>query len=324
MIAQANKRRVSSGGSGLGWLGWLALMSCLLFPGGLARADELLRWKFAVGQKFKVELTQNSSAVTEYETKSSNLATETRLELSWEIVAVEAGVATVNQRLDRLALQLDLPTADGVGKVLFDSADAAVALNLKPELQARLQGLVGTSFQLKVRDSGQVESVVATPETLKAWQAAPASTGFRELLSPEGLARLFADSSLPLPEDEAAAAGGWSDSRQVSGPWGNLEVKDEYRLGSPEQYESQPAVKIAMSRKLLSSEAATAAEPAAVAEASRLRNQEASGEWYFDPEAGQLLGGKVVQRIEAERTYREEKMKTVYRSSSAVRMRRLN
>lgn len=312
-------------GAGLSRLVWFGLICCLAFWPTPARADEPLRWKFAVGQKYRVELTQNSSTLTEYETKSSNLSSETRLELSWEVVAVEGAVATVNQRLERLSLQLDLPTTDGAGKVLFDSADPSLALNVKPELKASLQGLVGTSLQVKLRDNGAVEAVEAAPESLAAWQAAPLSAAFREQLSPEGLVKLFAESSFPLPPDEASAAAGWAVTGKLAGPWGELKSETNYRLAGEQAFESRPAQLVRMERKIEPVNAQPAAVVApAVAEASRLRQHEARGEWYFDPSEGQLLGGKVNQRIEAERSYREEKMKTIYRASTSLRMQRLN
>lgn len=308
------------------WIqGWWGLVWCLVLWPAPTRADEPLRWKFAVGQKYRVELTQNSSTLTEYETKSSNLSSETRLELSWEVVAVEGSVATVNQRLDRLSLQLDLPTTDGAGKVLYDSADPSLALNVKPDLKASLQGLVGTSVQVKMRDNGQIESVETTPESLAAWQTTPMSAAFREQLSPTGLSKLFAESSFPLPPDQTSALEGWAVTGKHSGPWGELKSETRYRLAGEQSFESRPAMLVRMERSFQPGEAPRTSAPATgVAEASRLRQHEAQGEWYFDAAEGQLLGGKVNQRIEAERSYREETMKTVYRASTSLRMQRLN
>jgi hypothetical protein len=305
-------------------LGCLALIACLGLGQAQARGNELLRWKFEVGQKYRVELVQNSSTLTEYETKSSNLSTETRLELSWEVVAVEAGVATVSQRLERLGLQLDLPTADGAGKVLFDSTDPSVSLNVKSELQARLQALVGTRFQVKLREDGQIVAVEAAPESLAAWQAVSGSPAFREQLSPQGLAKLFADSSLSLPQDQTASTDGWVVADKLDGPWGELSSETKYRLAGEQNFEGRPATMVVMERKIEPGVQSKPASAAVVAEAARLREHEARGEWYFDAGAGQLLGGKVNQRVESERTYREETMKTVYRSSTALRMQRLN
>lgn len=305
--------------------GLLCLVCFLGFWPELLKAEEPLRWKFETGQKYRVEMAQNTSTLTEYETKSSNLASETRLELAWEVVAVENGVATVSQRLDRLVLQLDLPTKDGAGKVLFDSADPSLSLNLKPEMQARLQALAGTRFQVKIRDNGQVEGVEADTASLTAWQAASGSDAVRSQLSPEGLAKLFSESSLPLPLDEAAAKDGWAVAGKLSGPWGELNSETKYRLAGEQTFDERPALMVVMERNVKpGTESAQPAANAGVAESSRLRQHEAQGEWFFDPAAGQLLGGKVVQRIEAERVYREETMKTVYRSTTSLRTQRLN
>lgn len=294
------------------------------------------RWKLEAGQRFKVELTRTSNSLTEYETRTSQIGTEVRLELTWEVRESVDGVATIEQKLERLYLALDTPTADGTGKVLFDSADLSGNLNIKPELKSQLQAVVGTVFLVRMKETGEVMSAECSPEALTALRNLPTSSGFRDLLNAEGMSRLFAESAFVLPSVESAVKAGWTTTDSLAGPWGELKLETRYALAGEEPYESRPAVKFTATRQLGSQTGSTAgnastpdaSKPATgageFAEQFRLRTQEGSGTWYFDQVAGHFLGGQMNQRIESERTYREETMKTVYRNSVNMRLRKLN
>ncbi len=290
---------------------------------GVKLDEEAPRWKFETGQRFRVVLTRSNNVLTEYETRTSELSTETELEVLWEVREVKDGVARIEQRLERLALQLDVPTTDATGKVVWNSADPAGSRNLKPEVQARLAALIGSRFLVRMRDTGEVEGVEPLAETVAAWKAAPLPDALREQLNPDGLTRLFSETALVFPAEQTLVEQGWTVEEQLSGPWGPVRLESRYQSAGKQDYESRPALRVNLTRQLLAAEQ-TSNQSAEQAEQSRLRSHTGSGEWYFDLAEGYLLGGNLSQRIEAERTYREESLKTVYRSLAKIQMRRLD
>jgi hypothetical protein len=285
--------------------------------------DEL-RWKFAPGQRYQAEVTYISNILNEYETRSSDLSTETRIEISWEVRQFDAGVALIEQKIERIVLQLDTPTTDGTGKIFFDSGNLSGSLNLKPELQTQLKSLVGATFMVRMRENGAVESAECSPEALTALRSVPMSSGVRDLLSPEGLGKLFSDSTFVFPVDETTAKEGWNVSEAKKSRWGDLQIETSYVLAGEEPFESRPHLKFTSERKLRLIAQKSDAEPASVAEQNKLEQEAGTGVWYFDPAEGYFTSGKTSLQIKTDRTYREETMKTTYRTNSTFRMRKLN
>jgi len=301
----------------------VATFLCLiaLHVSGLA-ADEL-RWKLAAGERYQAEISLNSGNLSEYETRTSGLSTETQMEISWQVREVTDGVATIEEKLERIVMQFDAPAADPAKKIFFDSNDPATATNFPADQKAFLQSMIGATFIVRMKGDGTIESAECTPETLAAMKTAPANSSLRDLLAPEAISKLFNDSTFVLPADEQTSKQGWSISETSESPWGTLQMERRYALAGEEQVESKPLLKFTAEFKSSLASPTAESENAKVAEKSTLKQHSGKGEWYFDPAEGHFTSGQFTVKIEADRTYREETMKTSYTRNTTFRLRKL-
>lgn len=301
----------------------LGLALCLALIGFNGLIAEEPRWKLATGERYRAELALVSRNLSEYETRTSGLSTETRMEISWQVREVANGVAVIEEKLERIVIQFDAPTPDPAKKIFFDSSDPASATNVPAEQKALLQSVIGATFIVRMREDGTIESAECTPETLTAIQAAPASSGVRELLAPEAMGKLFSESALVLPGDEKSLREGWSVSEASPSPWGELKIERRFLLVGEEQVDSKPLLKFTAELNSTRTPPTAQDEAASVAETSTLKQHTGKGEWFFDPAEGYVTSGQFSTKIEADRTYREETMKTSYTRTTTFRLRKL-
>jgi hypothetical protein len=286
-------------------------------------ADEL-RWKLAPGERYQAEMTLTSKNLSEYETRTSGLSTETRMEFAWQVREVANGVAVIEEKLERIVMEFDAPTPDPAKKVFFDSNEPGSATNFPNEQKTILQSLIGATFVVRMRDDGTIESAECTPETLASVQAAPEKSGVRELLGPEAITKFFEDSTIVFPADEKTAKDGWSVSEASESSWGRLETQWQYDLAGEEQLESKPQLKFIGELKTTIPAPETEKANTQVAEQSTLKQMTGNGVWYFDPAAGFFTSGETTMKIESELMYREEKLKTSFRRTVGFRLRKLD
>jgi len=286
-------------------------------------ADEL-RWKLSSGERYRAEMTLVSKNLSEYETRTSGLATETRMEFAWQVREVADGVAVIEEKLERIVMEFDAPTPDPAKKVFFDSNDPSSATNFPAEQKAILQSLIGATFVVRMRDNGTIESAECTPETTASIQAAPEKSGVRELLGSEAISKFFKDSTIVFPAEEKTAKDGWSVSEASESRWGKLETQWQYKLAEDEQSQSKPQLKFIGDLKTTLPTAETGKANTQVAEQSTLKQMTGNGVWYFDPAEGIFTSGETTMKIESELLYREEKLKTSFRRTVGFRLQKLN
>lgn len=290
--------------------------------GGLT-ADEL-RWKFAPGERYRAELSLNSRNLSEYETRTSGLSTETRLEFAWQVREVANGVAVIEEKLERIVMEFDAPTPDPAKKVFFDSNEPGSATNFPAEQKTILQSLIGATFVVRMRDDGTIEAAEWTPETTAAIQAAPEKSSILELLGSEAISKFFKDSTIVFPTDDKTAKDGWSLSEASETRWGKLETQWQYKLAGEEQLQSKRHLKFIGELKTTLPASDTNKANTQVAEQSTLKQMNGNGVWYFDPTAGVFTSGESTMKIESELLYREEKLKTSFRRTVGFRLQKLD
>ena len=287
------------------------------------RADEL-RWKLAPGERYRAEMSLSSKNLSEYETRTSGLSTETRMEFAWQVREVANGVAVIEEKLERIVMEFDAPTPDPAKKVFFDSNEPGSATNFPAEQKTILQSLIGATFVVRMRDDGTIEAAECTPETKTAIQAAPEKSGIRELLGSEAISKFFKDSTIVFPTDDETAKAGWSLSEASESNWGKLETQWQYKLAGEEQLQSKRHLKFSGELKTTLPAPETEKANTQVAEQSTLKQMNGNGVWYFDPAAGIFTSGESTMKIESELLYREEKLKTSFRRTVGFRLQKLD
>lgn len=310
----------SVGGNGA-WIGYCLAIAFAYWTTGISFADQF-QWKLAAGDSFLVLLEQKSTATTKYETRTSDLGTETRIELDWRVVSVEEDIARIEQTIERLTLSLQAPTADGSGRMEMDTRDLGAARGATPELIAQLQALVGLKFFVNMSLAGEIRGVDVPEATLEALRAAPSTLAFRQMLTPDGLRQLYGQSTFVLPLEAIQPNFSWQTESEAASPWGPLAVQTRYTYSGTADFENKPVAQFQIERNLAVTPAGDTAKTAELAEEARLDSQAGSGTFFFDSSAGHFVAGDFEQKIETTRTYRDQNLKTTFRNQLSLRIQK--
>src|SRR6478735_8310264 len=89
------------------------------FSPSAVRADELLRWKFAVGEKLDYTLIQDTNTTLTSVLGSQQLNFHQEMDMTWDVQGVDekTGEAVIRQKFERIKIKTVLPQ----GTVEFDS-----------------------------------------------------------------------------------------------------------------------------------------------------------------------------------------------------------
>ncbi len=230
----------------------LGLLAVFALAISTAAAQETLRYNYEPGQRFAVVFKQELKTATQLDERPIETQMETSLETTWLVESVDAeGRATLRQTIDRIQMKL---TAPAFGTLQYDSAqveseapataepeagepeegaDAKADLSAKTLAEA-VAPLVGAEMIRVIDGRGQVVSAKLSEE---AQRALAASSGRRlnELLSEAGLAQLFRQVDVILPEGEVKAGEEWSDKTTIRSPFGPIGMTFRYRLLEAEE-----------------------------------------------------------------------------------------
>lgn len=198
--------------------------------------------------------------------------------LAWRVAEVAGdGTATIEQTLSKLTVALDLPGGD---PVRYDSS-APVPPNGNAQAVAdEFRPLLGKTVAVRLTPRGELQDAAAPVR----------KRGADSVLSPTDVRQILGRLLPPLPPANASSAAGWKDSQSHITPQGKIRIDGEYISGGREPPPSGPMEKIV----------ATYQYHAAANERGvtlSVTDQDNSGAFYFDVQAGRLVRGEVNQSL---------------------------
>lgn len=267
-----------------------------------SEAAKTLRWKFAVGQKFRVATQSDMTRTTKIKANVDETKIKTIIDLIWEVKAVDAmGVATIEQRPERLAITLDhRHDQKSEQKYELDSELLKKNPNLKGPDREALKVLLEGSATIKLDARGVVlessvppdwseklrETSLADMHDQLVLAATPQILPGVQLNLPEGAIEDGNEWLVEAPKEEAAP----KDENKPKPPSGS--AKFIYRGEKP--LEGEP-------RDLIDIELTIAGLP----EGITVTSQANRGKFWFDSEAGQAVSLQLTQSWKAEKTFRD-------------------
>lgn len=190
------------------------LLALLLAPAALAQ--EPLRWGFAAGAKWRLEVTQTQDMTIEQGGATQQRRKEQRHTLALEVQeALEGGEFRVALTIEQL--RVEEKTADGTTTKKVDSSDPAARGT--PEVR-----VVGKAIVCRLTTRGELTAF----ERFGDEQVPEAQRGLlRQALGDGMLLNLFLGLVSPLPEGPAPPGTRWPSSMHIPGPGGVIELKLE-------------------------------------------------------------------------------------------------
>lgn len=278
---------------------WMGLWACALAMAlamamapaarGEEAAAKKLAWKFAVGQRWRVETVSEMSRTTKIKANVDETKVKTTIAMLWEVKDVDGeGVATIEQRPERLVVTHE---HRGGAKYELDSEFLAKNPQFRGADRDAVRLLMEGVMTLKVDPRGVVRETVAAPEWLEKLKgSALAEIGDQFTQAAE----LIPGVQLALPEGEIEAGAEWRSAAE--GAEENARVRGEatfvYRGEAPLEGAPHDKIEIAVTLQGL---------PKGVV----VTNQSNQGVFWFDGAAGRGVKLQLTQNWKAEKEYRD-------------------
>jgi hypothetical protein len=260
-----------------------------------ARAENLLRWKFAQGQKLSVTLEQKIDLDTTSGTKPRKIAIEMRMDMRWNVDAVDAdGLAEISQTITRLKMHLEMA---GTGPIDFDT-DSTKPPQGAAEYFAAASKLIGLEIKTEINARGEIVSVAISDEDKQKIGAALAGTALAPLFSSAGLAETLKQTAAVLPEQAVNIDDTWQRESTAKLTVGQVRQQTTYTYRGPRDVDGQMLEAIELASQLEVVKPADAERPVT------LKEHEHTGTLLFDAAAGRFVEAKVVQKLVTESPYR--------------------
>lgn len=262
----------------------------------LAVAAKTLRWKFAVGQKLRVATQSEMTRTTKIKANIDETKIKTIIDVIWEVKSVDAaGVATIEQRPERLAITLEHRLDP---KYELDSEILKKNPNLKGPDREALRVLMEGTATIKLDPRGVVLESSVPPD----WSEKIKGTSLADLhdqLVSAATPQILPGVQLSLPEAAIDEGNEWlvEAPKQEDKPEGKSNApsgsaKFVYRGEKP--LEGVPRDRIDVEFTV-----------GGLAKGITITSQANQGQFWFDAEAGVPVSLQVTQNWKAEKTFRD-------------------
>ena len=203
----------------------------------------------------------------------------------------------LTQAFTRLWLKTVSP--DGKSSA-YDSASAQEPAADAKAIADAVRPLLRVRIGLSLSCHGEILDVQRSAEMDSLLGDLPALTGWKALLTKEGMSRTLTQALGRLPEAQVNVQDQWTGTREMDTPLGKIVATDTYTYEGPTRDGQRVLDKIRVATDL--KPAGDAASPAA-AGSEKLPRQQLEGVYLFDTAAGLLAESRLTQTLLAEVPY---------------------
>ncbi len=161
-------------------------------------------WRFSPGKELRYQVTQ-TTAMNVDAGEAGDFVTDTSqtLDVTWRIDDVDdEGVATGVQRIDRIQLNITMPS--GL-ELAFDSQTEEAASGLAAMLTPLFESLLENEVTIKVSPTGEVIECEMPGPMVERLARVPATRSMSYLVTGAGVRQVTEQIALPLPRDNESA-----------------------------------------------------------------------------------------------------------------------
>lgn len=285
-----------------------------------------MSWKLAAGDRFEVTLNQTSSANTKVESRKTLIENATTLEMSWDVLKVAGGVATIEQSILGISLDVNNPAVP-IQAISFDTSaseeDAKEYSKPSKALLKQIKPLVGLKFNVMMASNGEIKEVTLTPESAEVINQLPDTVRIRQLFSPQGLTEILGASAILFPEKPIEAGASWSDDKSVTTALGDFTRRRVYTVVGSKTVDGQELTEIQMEPTLVPKQTDEKKDSVESSLDSKLISFTGSGMLLVDVDGGYLKSSSFENELKSERPYREKTIETAVKNQIRMTINKL-
>lgn len=255
-----------------------------------AAAQSPPRWKLEKGQKFTLQMDQQTASLVTLSSRKLNSTVDLKVLVSWNVVDATAESFVVEQTIDAIRLEMKGP---GENAVTYDTREKKAVVGTAQTIATSIAPLVGAKFTLTLDPLGHIQAAE------KIAVADAQTTDAKPAITKESIEQLLREPFLPLPKSLEGEMPTWTDERQTNAALGQVKQKRTFTLAGTEDRNGVPAAKIIVEGTLEVTSTAGKKEPV------KLTTQSHTGAIWFTKEPGRLLAAESKQRLVTESMYRD-------------------
>ena len=275
----------------------LILVLALASP---AFAQKSLRWKLKPGDKFQVNITQQTTSTVTISSKPVKTTLEMSLETLWSVDDANEKQGKITQTVKRISVKMQSGTAN---PIVYDSAAPGAPVGGAKEIAAAVKPLLeeGSAIVVTMDLRGDVLSAEPSAKLAELWKAG--DKGREEKTSDgERAKELLKRTLVLLPEKPVTAADAgqqkWSREREIQIAIGQVKQTTEFVYAGETEEDGRKLDKIEFSSQL-------ALTPTAKALKLTIKEQKQTGLALFSADEGRVVSAEQTQKLVTEAPYRE-------------------
>jgi hypothetical protein len=273
----------------------VAFLLLMVVGAGATLAQAPLRWKLEKGQKFQLQMQQQTASHVAISNKKLDSTVDLIVFVGWEVLQAESDSFVVEQTIDAVRIEMKGP---GENAVTYDTREKKAVVGAAKELATSLAPLIGAKFKVTMSSQGVITAAEKIAVEAEA-PPAPAVAGAKPPLGKEAIEQLLREPFLPLPKELAGAEATWTDEKQTTSALGEVKLTRTFTLAGNEDRAGMPASKIEVKGEL------TVTPPANSKGVAKLKLQSHAGTIWFAKEPGRLLAAETKQQLVTESSYRD-------------------
>ncbi|WP_254513688.1 hypothetical protein [Anatilimnocola floriformis] len=274
------------------WMFLLVAALALVFSFDRSSIAEELRWKLQKGDKFQLEMKQQTESLVNLSGKKLNSTIDLLILVGWDVTSADADAFVIEQTIDAVRMEMKGPEQT---PVIYDSREKKPVVGAAKDFASAVVGLIGAKFKLTMTPLGAISSAERLSPPA---EAAPAGDAAKVAVqSKETVEQLLKQPLLPLPAEVAGSDATWTDERQSKAALGNAKLVRTFTLAGSDTRDGKTAHKINVKGEL------TIDSPPKGA--PQLKTQSHTGTAWFAKDPGRLLAAETSQRLVTESMYRD-------------------
>ncbi|MDG2013512.1 MAG: DUF6263 family protein [Pirellulaceae bacterium] len=268
--------------------------------------SQTLSWQFAKGDVFDIQIQQSTAVSTVVDRRLVEQTNQMTMDITWQVLNFQDGVATIEQTIKRVRIELSIPGEKGPSVTNYDSAEEKQKGDAK-RMGASFSRLIDQPVNLSVTPQGQIRKVDIPEKTLASLREMPGSVQGRKMFDVASVREMFSQSGLQLPADSTETQWQFTRNFKIGLPQ-TFRLTTEYSIADTEQN----PVKIDFTGELELIEDSGERPAELDFENVALTGQKSSGSLMFDSEKGNCVSSNSKTQLKTRTQYRDmEIMATV-------------
>jgi hypothetical protein len=274
-----------------------------LFAAGV-QADEVLRWKFKVGEKLDYKMVQDMQ-MSAVGTPTPQVSMHQEMNMTWDVQGVDdkSGEAVIRQKFERVKMKMSTPAVSFEYDSKSEEAPTGLGARIAPMYKAMTEG----EFEITMTSRGEVKDVKIPEQVLAVLKNSPNAAEMGDIATSEGFKKMISQGALVLPKDAPKKGETWSTKVVTQNPpVGKQTIETVYRYDGTKDIKGtmvaviKPELKMEFEKQAAEKEGQPKQPASQQGIQMKIKEQNSDGEVLFNVGAGRLQSTSLKHNVTTE------------------------